>query len=166
MTAPFYGKYRGIVTDIQDPLMQGRIKARVPEVLGDDESGWALPCLPFGGDSMGMFVLPDVGSAVWMEFEHGDADYPIWCGSYFGSSVSMPSDLLAPPYKKTMIMTKSGHSITLDDTPGAGGITIQASGGQKITLTAQGIEIDNGMGATIKLTGPQVKINDDALEVT
>jgi hypothetical protein len=73
---------------------------------------------------------------------------------------------MSPPYKKTMIMTASGHSITLDDTPGAGGITLQTSDGQKITLTAQGIEIDNGMGATIKLTGPQVKINDDALEVT
>ncbi len=165
MTSPFYGKYRGIVTDIQDPLMQGRIKARVPEVLGDAESGWALPCLPFGGSQMGMFVLPDVGAAVWMEFEHGDADYPVWTGAFFGSPADMPSDLLAPPYKKTMIMTKSGHSITLDDTPGIGGITLKTSGGQKITLTATGIEIDNGTGAVIKMTGISVSINNGALEV-
>jgi uncharacterized protein involved in type VI secretion and phage assembly len=166
MTSPYYGKYRGIVTDIQDPLMQGRIKARVPEVLGDAESGWALPCLPFGGSQMGMFVLPDVGAAVWMEFEHGDADYPIWTGCFFGSSANMPSDLMSPPYKKTMIMTASGHSITLDDTAGAGGITLKTSGGQKITLNSQGIEIDNGSGATIKLSGNQVSVNNGALEVT
>lgn len=166
MSEPFYGKYRGIVTDIQDPLMQGRIKARVPEVLGDQESGWALPCLAFGGSQMGLFVLPDVGSAVWVEFEHGDPDYPVWAGSWFGSPTDMPSDLLAPPYKKTMLVTKSGHSITLDDTPGAGGITLKTSGGQKIVLTSTGIEIDNGAGAVIKLSGIQVTINNGALEVS
>ena len=93
--------------------MQGRIKARVPEVLGDQESGWALPCLAFGGSQMGFFVLPDVGAAVWMEFEHGDPDYPVWVGSWFGSRTDMPSDLMTPPYKKTMLVTQSGHSITL-----------------------------------------------------
>jgi uncharacterized protein involved in type VI secretion and phage assembly len=166
MSNPFYGKYRGIVTDIQDPLMLGRIKARVPEVLGDQDSGWALPCLAFGGSQMGFFVLPDVGAAVWMEFEHGDPDYPIWAGSWFGSQADMPSDLITPPYKKTMLVTKSGHSITLDDTPGAGGITLKTSGGQKIVLTAAGIEIDNGSGAVIKLSGIQVTINNGALEVS
>ncbi len=165
MTQPFYGKYRGVVTDINDPLMQGRIRARVPDVLGDAESGWALPCLAFGGSQMGLFVLPDVGSAVWMEFEHGDPDYPVWAGSFFGSVADMPTELLAPPYQKTLLQTKTGHSITLDDTPGIGGITLQTSGGQKIKLTATGIEIDNGMGATITLTGPQISINQGALEV-
>jgi uncharacterized protein involved in type VI secretion and phage assembly len=165
MSKEFYGKYRGIVTDIQDPLMQGRIKAKVPEVLGDDESGWALPCFAFGGSQMGFFVLPDVGSAVWMEFEHGDPDYPVWVGSWFGSKADMPSQLVSPPYKKTMIMTKAGHSIILNDSPGVGGITLQTAGGQKIVLTAQGIEIDNGSGAVIKLSGNQVSVNNGALEV-
>lgn len=166
MSREFYGKFRGVVTDVQDPLMLGRIKARVPEVLGDDESGWALPCLPFGGSGMGLFVLPDVGAGVWMEFEHGDPDYPIWTGAWFGSQSDMPSQLNSPPYKKTMIVTKGGHSITLDDSPGAGGITLETAGGQKITLTSQGIEIDNGSGAVVKLSGNQVSVNDGALEVT
>jgi len=74
--------------------------------------------------------------------------------------------LITPPYKKTMLVTKSGHSITLDDTPGAGGITLKTSGGQKIVLTAAGIEIDNGSGAVIKLSGIQVTINNGALEVS
>ena len=54
----FYGKFRGVVTDIQDPLMMGRIKAKVPDVFGEDESGWAMPCAPFGGSGMGFFSLP------------------------------------------------------------------------------------------------------------
>jgi uncharacterized protein involved in type VI secretion and phage assembly len=165
MSTNFYGKYRGTVTDIQDPLMTGRVRAKVPDVLGDLESGWAMPCAPFGGSGMGFFALPKVGAGVWIEFEHGDPDYPIWAGCWFGSVADMPSDLLAPPYKKVLVMTEGGHSIVLDDTPGVGGITLKTSGGQKIVMNATGIEIDNGMGAKIKMTGPQISINDGALDV-
>ncbi len=165
MRQPFYGKYRGIVTDINDPLMMGRIKATVSDVLGDQESGWAMPCAPFGGEQTGFFVLPKVGAGVWIEFEHGDPDYPIWAGCWWGSAAEMPPVLLAPPYKKLMIVTEGGQSITLDDTPGIGGITLETSGGQKIVLSATGLEIDNGMGASIKMTGPQVSINGGALDV-
>jgi uncharacterized protein involved in type VI secretion and phage assembly len=165
MTEKFYGKYRGIVSDIQDPLMTCRIRARVPDVLGDQESGWALPCAPFGGSGMGFFALPKVGAGVWIEFEHGDPDYPIWAGAWFGAATDLPSDLLAPPYKKVMIKTEGGHSITLDDTPGIGGITLQTANGQKLVINSIGIEIDDGQGGKIKLTGPQVSINDGALDI-
>ncbi|HKE93603.1 MAG TPA: phage baseplate assembly protein V [Povalibacter sp.] len=165
MSGQFYGKYRGTVTDIQDPLMTGRVRAKVPDVLGDQESGWAMPCLPFAGSGMGFFALPKVGAGVWIEFEHGDPDYPIWAGCWIGSLAEAPSELLAPPYKKVVLKTEGGHSIILDDTPGIGGITLQTSGGQKIVMNATSIEIDNGMGGTIKMTGPQVSINSGALEV-
>lgn len=161
----FYGKYRGVVTDIKDPLMTGRVKATVKDVLGDSESGWAMPCAPFGGSQTGFFALPTVGAGVWVEFEHGDPDYPIWSGCWWGSVSEIPSLLIAPPYKKVMVVTEGGHSITLDDTPGVGGITLKTSGGQKLVLSSQGIEIDNGMGGTIKLTGPQVSVNSGALDV-
>ncbi len=137
----------------------------VPDAMGDDESGWALPCVPFAGNGMGMFSLPSAGSGVWIEFEHGDLDYPIWTGCWWGSATELPSETIAPPYKKVVLKTGAGHSIILDDTPGIGGIILQTAEGQKITLNALGIEINNGQGATIKLTGPQVSINDDALEV-
>ncbi|HEY4640014.1 MAG TPA: phage baseplate assembly protein V [Thermoanaerobaculia bacterium] len=161
----FFGKYRGTVSDIQDPLMIGRVRAKVPDVMGDQESGWAMPCLPFAGSGMGFYALPKVGAGVWMEFEHGDPDYPIWSGCWIGSLADAPSDLLAPPYKKVILKTEGGHSITLDDTPGVGGITLETSGGQKIVMNATSIEITNGQGGTIKMSGPQVSINDGALEV-
>lgn len=186
MSAPFWGKYRGIVSDVNDPLMMGRIRARVPDVLGDIQSGWAMPCAPFGGDGAGFFSIPKSGAGVWIEFEHGDPDYPVWAGCWWGSMAEMPSDILAPPYKKLMIVTEGGHKVTLDDTPGighltleskgghkvklddtpgAGGITLETSTGAKIAITAQGIEIDNGQGASLKMQGPQVQVNNGALEV-
>lgn len=165
MSQTFYGKYRGVVSDIQDPLMTGRIKATVPAVLGDQESGWALPCAPFGGNQVGMFALPTVGAGVWIEFEGGDPDYPIWSGCWWGSAAEVPPVLLAPPYKKLMVVTEGGQTVTLDDTPGLGGITLETATGQKIVMNATGIEIDNGMGAKIAMTGPQVSVNNGALDV-
>ncbi len=165
--AGFFGKYRGVVTDNLDPLMTGRVRARVPDVMGERESGWALPCAPFGGDKVGFFAVPKVGAGVWIEFEHGDPDYPIWVGCWWGSAAEMPPTLLAPPppSKKVMLRTEAGHSILIDDTPGVGGITLETASGQKLALTATGVEIDDGMGAKITLQGPQVSLNNGALEV-
>jgi uncharacterized protein involved in type VI secretion and phage assembly len=163
----FFGKYRGTVTDNKDPLMIGRIRANVPDVTGDADSGWATPCAPFGGSGVGFFAVPAEGAGVWIEFEHGDPDYPIWSGCWFGSATDMPPALLVPPppFKKVMVVTEGGHSILLDDTPGIGGITLETADGAKIVMNALGVEISNGLGASVKLTGPQVSVNEDALEV-
>ncbi len=165
MPQPFYGKYRGTVTDNKDPLMIGRVRARVPDVMGDQESGWAMPCAPFGGSGVGFFAIPATGAGVWIEFEHGDPDYPIWSGCWWGSMAEVPQLLLAPPYKKVMVKTEGGTTVILDDTPGIGGITLETTGGQKIVMNSLGIEINNGMGGVIKMTGPQVSVNNGALEV-
>lgn len=166
--ATFYGKYRGVVTNNRDPRQIGCIRARVPDVYGDDESGWALPSVPFAGDNMGFFAVPPEGAGVWMEFECGDPDYPIWTGCWWGAATEMPSLLAPPPPEgtepKTLIRTKGGHSILLDDSPGGAGITLEAPGNKKIVINAQGIEITNGK-ASIKLIGTKVMINGNALEV-
>lgn len=165
MSTQFFGKFRGVVTDNQDPLQIGRVRARVPDVTGEQESGWAMPCFPFGGNGMGFFALPSVGAGVWIEFEHGDPEYPIWAGCWYGTLAEVPPELLAPPYKKVLLKTEGGTSIVLDDTPGLGGITLETASGQKITMSATGIEIDNGLGAKISMQGPQINVNNGALEV-
>ena len=83
MKAWFYGKYRGVVTENKDPLMLGRIRATVPAVLGDRETGWALPCAPYGGDGVGFVFLPPNETNVWIEFEGGNPDLPIWSGCFW-----------------------------------------------------------------------------------
>src|SRR5918995_380444 len=133
-----------------------------------------MPCAPFGGTATGFFAVPAQGAGVWIEFECGDPDYPIWSGCWFGSKDEMPPVLLTEPPgspfktppKKVLLKTEGGHSILLDDTPGKGGITLETSDGQKIVMSASGIEIDNGGGASIKLTGSKGSINGGALEVT
>lgn len=164
MSKTFYGKYRGVVTDIEDPLKTGRIRAHVPDVMGSEKSGWALPCVPFAGDGMGFYALPSVDARVWIEFEQGDPDYPIWTGCWWGSQDELPDEVQQAPYEKVVIKTDKEQIIILDDSD-TGEITIQTSSGQKIVMNSTSIKIDNGNGATIELSGPKVAINDDALEV-
>jgi uncharacterized protein involved in type VI secretion and phage assembly len=86
----FLGKYRGTVVDNQDPLQMGRIRAVVPDVSPNSPTGWAMPCVPFGLLQMGQSALPLLQSGVWIEFEQGDADKPIWTGGWWDQG-QMPS---------------------------------------------------------------------------
>ena len=156
----FYGKYRGKVTDNRDPLMQGRVRARVPAVFGDEETGWALPCTPYGGKGVGFFFIPPVDANIWIEFENGNPDYPIWVGCFWGAGEA-PKMPATPDTKliKTDVMT-----MTINDLPGGGGMTIETSTGLKIIMDVTGIELSNS-SSSVKLTAASVSINNGALEV-
>lgn len=158
----YFGKYRGKVVNNIDPMSQGRVQVSVPAVLGDGQMSWAMPCAPYAGSGVGFFTVPPVDANVWVEFEGGDANFPILAGCFWGSGEAPASP--AVPFKK--VLKTDTATLTLDDTPGAGGVTIELTSGMKISMTLQGIEIDNGMGGKLKLSGPQVSINDGALEVT
>jgi uncharacterized protein involved in type VI secretion and phage assembly len=156
----FFGKYRGKVADNVDPNRCGRIQATVPAALGDAVV-WAMPCAPFAGPGVGFFAIPPVGANVWVEFEAGDPEYPIWSGGFWDPE-DFPATITVPQMK---VLKTDTATVTLDDTSGGGGITIEMSDGKKITLSADSIEIDDGAGATVTLQGPKVAINDSALEV-
>jgi uncharacterized protein involved in type VI secretion and phage assembly len=153
----YYGKYRGTVTDVDEDTL--RIKAKVPAVLGDQASGWCMPCVPYAGDSVGMAFLPEVGAGVWIEFEGGDVSYPVWVGCYWREG-EKPSD--AKPKVKT-IVTKQGHKLLLDDDGQT--ITITDSSSNKITLSSDGITLERGSNKVV-VGEANVSVNDGALEVT
>ena len=68
-----------------DPMQIGRIQAIVPDVSGPLPTSWAMPCLPVAGINTRLFTVPQIGAGVWIEFEQGDPDYPIWVGGYWGT---------------------------------------------------------------------------------
>ncbi|NOR41707.1 MAG: baseplate assembly protein [Gammaproteobacteria bacterium] len=155
-----FGKYRGKVEDNVDPMNLGRIKVSVPTVLGEVVS-WAMPCVPYAGSGVGFFAIPPEKANVWVEFEGGNPDYPIWSGCFWGTG-EVPAQ---PAVAEMKVLKTDVGTITLNDLQGTGGITIETTTGMKMQITAQGIEITNGQGASIKLEGPKVSINGSALEV-
>ena len=124
----FYGKYAGTVIQNIDPEQRARLQVMVPDVLGVIPSSWAEPCTPLAGPTgtpMGAYFVPPIGAGVWVEFEQGDPDRPIWVGCRFGSSADVPSLALAGlPVSPSIVLQTSGqNTFVISDLPGpTGGI--------------------------------------------
>ena len=165
----YYGKFRGTVLQNVDPEQIGRIQVMVPDVSGLLPSSWAMPCVPFAGKQSGVYVVPQIGAGVWIEFEQGDPDYPIWSGGFWGSAAEVPALALAGNPVSPSLVLQSGlqNGITISDVPGpTGGILIKSATGAMILVNDVGITISNGKGATVVLAGPTVTVNNGALVAT
>jgi hypothetical protein len=165
MGIKFFGKYRGKVENNVDPMMLGRVQVSAPAVLGDEGLSWAMPCVPYAGPGVGLFAVPPNGARVWVEFEGGDPDYPIYSGGFWGVG-EVPVTPAVPMIK---MFKTDGITLTLSDVPDLGGFTLEVNPPLvptplKLALTSSGIEMTNG-AASVKLTPVSVSLNNGALEV-
>lgn len=167
----YYGKYRGEVVNNIDPKFLGRMQVSVPAVLGDGRLSWAMPCVPYAGSGVGMFAIPPIGAKVWVEFEGGDPDYPIWTGCFWGlGELPVPGGSVPTPgLPQIKVLKTDSLCLTLSDMPGGGGFVLEVNPPAvampiKLTCDAKGVELTNGI-AKITLTGPQISLNDGALDV-
>ncbi len=160
----FYGKYEGVVTDVADPKKLGRIRAKVPAVLGEEvDSGWALPCVPAGGGKeRGMLFLPQVDDTVWIEFAAGDVSRPIWVGTFWGAPGDDPEtpkgDGKDAADTLGVLKTKSGHELTFDDdgevvllSNGNGKSSIRFDKDGGVVITAETIKLGSSAGEKVVL---------------
>lgn len=156
MRSRFYGKYRGTVTNVNS---DGRIRAYVPAVLGDQKTGWCMPCVPYAGKDAAIAFLPEVDSGVWIEFEGGDVSCPIWTGCYWHtsdipSSVAANVKVIQTPDKQQIVLDGDAHSITITD-----------SNHNTVTLDRKGITLIRGDGKIV-LSNGKLTVNNGAMEVT
>ncbi|MGD9531798.1 MAG: phage baseplate assembly protein V, partial [Pseudonocardia sp.] len=114
----YLGKYRGVVVGNVDPDRMGKLFVSCPRVLGTGVAP-AMPCVPFAGRGEGFYMLPGIGSNVWVEFEAGDPSRPIWTGCFWDEQ-SIPTAALLPSVRT---ITTAATALTLSDAPG-GGITL------------------------------------------
>ncbi|WP_137973098.1 phage baseplate assembly protein V [Pseudomonas sp. F(2018)] len=164
----YYGKYRGMVLNNIDPMQQGRLQVQVPDVAGLIPASWAMPCVPIAGIQNGMVALPMIGSGVWVEFEQGNPDHPIWVGCFWGSAAELPALARATPpgLQAITLQTPLQNGLTISDLPGpTGGIMLKSATGATLIVNDTGIYIQNGKGAMLTLVGPAVTINNGALTV-
>ncbi|MGV8965782.1 MAG: phage baseplate assembly protein V [Cellulomonas sp.] len=161
----YFGKYRGKVENNLDPMMLGRVQVSVPSVLGESTIAWAMPCVPYAGDGVGIFALPPTGTQVWVEFEAGDLDKAILAGCFWGTG-EVPA---SPAIEQVKVWKTDSISVELSDVPGAGGLTITVDSPAvpvpiTFSCTASGIELSIG-ASKVLLSATSVSINDGALEV-
>ena len=166
----FYGKYRGTVVQNIDPELRGRLMCMVPDVLGPAPSSWCEACAPLAGPTgppMGVYLVPPIGAGVWVEFENGDPNFPIWTGCRFSPGDAPPLAFAGLPISPNIVLQTAGqNSIVISDLPGpTGGIMLKSATGATLIVNDTGIYIQNGKGAMITLLGPTVDINTGALTV-
>lgn len=151
MSRRYFGKYRGTVTSTVDPDKLGMLEVQVPAVLGD-KSVWAMPCAPYAGDAVGFFALPPAGTSVWIEFEAGSLDLPIWSGCFWKDGEIDAADAV----EGIAFWKTPGATIRIDND--AGTLEIETSGGSKVTIK----------GDSIKIEAPEFEIsaNGGALKVS
>jgi uncharacterized protein involved in type VI secretion and phage assembly len=167
----FFGKYRGTVSDNADQSQRGRLKVKVPAVLGAVEV-WAMPCVPYAGKGVGFYSLPQPGTGVWVEFEAGDPSFPIWTGCFWSDD-----ELPDPGGAAVKIWKTDKVTVRIDD--GADALKMQTtskstvtlsndikseSGGAKHTVGASGVVSQLGAGQ-VEVTAATVKVNGGAIEV-
>ena len=166
---PYWGKYRGVVLNNVDPLGVGRLLVQAPDVGGRAPRSGPRPGAPVAGPQPGVGARPARGAGVWVEFERGDADRPIWSGCFWGTAAELPALARATPpaVPAITLQTPLGNGLTVSDLPGpTGGIVLRSATGATITVNDAGIHIQNGKGASIVMAGPTVTVNAGALAVT
>jgi hypothetical protein len=177
----FFGKYRGTVAANLDPLNLGRTQVVVPAVA-PQRPMWAMPCVPYAGPGVGFFAIPPVGANVWVEFEGGEVERPIWSGCFWDTG-QVP---VKPALAEIKMLRTDGTTVMISDLPGGGGVTIEVGPPAvamryKIVISAEGIQLTSGpcafkltpgvaelaLGASsVKILPATVSINNGALEVS
>lgn len=135
----YYGKFRGFVKDNRDPEQRGRLKVTVPPIMGDEVLSWALPCLPFGGlSNQGLFAIPEINAQVWVEFEEGDIDRPIWTGTFWQTKTDVPPESAKQTPTTRLLKTPGGHLLQFDDEADQEKIILKHKQGSELQIDSRG----------------------------
>lgn len=167
----YYGLYQGIVTKIDDPEKRGRIKVKIPTVLGGDtESAWCDPLVTVAYDYGGDFCIPQIKEAVWVMFIAGDANKPVYLGGWWqkeqtplGTTYDRLDDTRIISYKDFKITIHEGTAtISVLNVPdhiimGSDGIKLQDGTGNTITMSKGGITLSSPVA--IKFSAPRIDLN-------
>jgi hypothetical protein len=161
VTERFYGKYLGIVVDNDDPKGLARVRARVPEVFGEETTGWCLPCSPYSGSGTGLATVPPIDSQIYIEWPAGDISrVPIWSGGAWPDGEGVED---AGP-DAIVLTTPAGHRVVVRDTSGSEAIEIEATSGAKLVLDGEGVLVEFGSQKLV-VSRTSISLNDGALEV-
>jgi uncharacterized Zn-binding protein involved in type VI secretion len=157
-----FGKHRGFVVDNADPEKKAQVRAKVPALFGDQVLPWALPCLPFGGlADQGFFSVPEPDAQIWIEFEGGDPDRPIWTGACWQAQGDAPKDVGGDDPEPTtrIFKTPKGHFWLFEDADNAEQIHLAHSAGATLDIDDKGtIALTDAKGGTITMDADNNKL--------
>lgn len=157
----FHGRYVGTVEDNEDSKGLCRLKVKVPEVLGEETTGWCLPSMPYAGAGVGLAAVPPIGALVFVEWPAGDPSrVPVWSGAAWADGTGVEG---AGP-DKILLLTGAGNKIEVRDADGDEAVVLTAASGAELTLDSAGVSVVFG-GQSMTITDSSISFNDGALEI-
>ena len=140
----------GIVTDNQDPDKQGRVKVKYPWLSPDHASDWARVVSVGAGAKRGIQFVPEINDEVLVAFEQGDVHHPYVLGGLWNGVDAPPGDqgkvVVGGKVEQRVIQSRTGHTVILDDSESAGGITVKDRNDNTIIIDT----VSNALKITIK----------------
>jgi hypothetical protein len=118
-----YGIYRGRVFDVKDPKKQNRIRVIV-DGFGKDPTTWADAMEPASTHTLAPVT---VGQGVWVMFEKGSPNAPLWFGE-FGKHLAKSKKVLIKPLLDSVSLTGlSSYLMVTKQTDGTYEVDLVAS---------------------------------------
>jgi len=132
----FTNIYRSKVLDNNDPEKLGRIRCEIyPILIGKataqnltdvegidtEQLPWAVPAMSLSsgaGDGCGSFAVPDVGAFVFVFFEEGDINQPVYFAEAQTKTHGLPASRITSYPNRKVIETSSGIKIIIDNATG------------------------------------------------
>jgi uncharacterized protein involved in type VI secretion and phage assembly len=145
-----------------EPENLGRILVSVESVFDDaapEHHVWARPCFPFGH-----VYVPEEGDKIWVAFENGDPQSPVWLGIWYAEG-SMPEEADQSPPAQRVIRSAAGHTITLDDAENNEKVIIKDKAGNCIELRGDGVLFKCEQDLTIDASGKNIVIKAQSVDV-
>lgn len=158
----FYGVYPAVVTDLQDPDGQARVRVRLPWAVdggGERFETWARLATMMAGNDRGSLFLPDPGDEVLVAFGGGDPAQPFVVGALWNGRDRPPAKVERGNPKK-VLRSRRGVQIAIQDREGKESITIETPGGQRLTLQdgPAGVTIEDASKNRVQLGAAGVSV--------
>lgn len=123
----YYGTYRAFVYANTDPDNMNRLQLIIPHLNATAPStNWAWPMGMWGGKDYGVQMLPKVGDMVWVSFENGDPNFPLWKHAGYGKE-ELPSEFSTPQHYG--FKTPNGSILVINDNEGEEEILVKLKTG-------------------------------------
>lgn len=151
MNERIYGVVVGLVIDVEDPDVQGRVKLRYPWLPEGSEGGWAPVARPMAGRERGFWYVPEVDDEALVAFEHGDVNHPMVLGFLHNGVDTPPNDGIDEHVRR--LRSVAGHVLELDDRSGAESVRLHTQGGHQLEMHDPGghVELHSSAGHRLRM---------------
>jgi uncharacterized protein involved in type VI secretion and phage assembly len=151
----------GVVTRVDDPDQQGRVRVSLP-AYGEVETEWMHVLTAGAGANKGLMMLPDVADRVLVLFSHGDPGQGVVLGALYGIQGPPDSGVEGTGVRRYTLLTPGGQRILMDDAGHR--IRVADSTGSYVELSPERVRLHSVVDLDLEAPGRSVTIRGQRID--